>query len=566
VIVSESEEDRRADPSRQPRLEVVEETDSELDRLEQAIEASVSSVSAVGSPLARIDSLGGEQGEDRLVGQVLDGRYRVLARIDSGGIGAVYEAEQLQLKRRVAVKVLHTQYAQNTEFRQRFEREALAASKATHPSCVAVLDLGTVEDRPYLVMEFVEGELLTDLMKRDWLTPKEAVVIGLKILEALRHAHRHGIVHRDVKPDNVMLCHPDETGTQVKLLDFGLAKNLVPDAPGGHAVTQSGTVCGTPSYMSPEQGIAAEVDARSDLYSCGVVLYQMACGRKPFVHEEMVELIQAHLTESPPRPREVRPELSLELEAVLLRALQKKRNARFQSADEFIDALQVVPESGQSGEEVTTLLRDPEPEIDRERLATAATVHANVDALVAAMEAPTPAPTQRRPGWQLVGLLVVAMMVASGMTLLLTHLYPEPGLRSPELRKATRLLAAGKLTEAEQEAHKAIKRRREDGHAHMVLGHIYHRKLWLSDAIKEYRRALAHTPELRDDPTILGNVIEAMRHRKVARKAMRFLVKRAGRAAIPALQRAKEEHEDPQVRLRAGKVLEQIDQPRRRRP
>jgi serine/threonine protein kinase len=373
--------------------------------------------------------LGGQS--DRLIGLVLEDRYRILERIDSGGIGAVYKAEQLQLKRQVAVKVLHPKYAQNKEFRQRFEREALAASKAKHASCIAVLDFGTVEGRPYLVMEYVEGPLLTDLMEDGTISLQEAVVIGLQLLEALRHAHRHSIVHRDVKPDNVMLCHPDEAGTQIKLLDFGLAKNLLPDAPDNNAVTRDGTICGTPSYMSPEQGVAGEVDARSDLYSLGVVLYEMVCRRKPFLKEEMVQLIQAHLTEPPPRPRELRPEISPELEDVLLRALQKERGNRFQSADAFLTALRAVPEAPEHAKE-TVVMQAPQ-RAARERLgtaatvqATAATVRATVDRSALTFEDDAPERTSGKralTGLQLALVLLVAAAASVGTILAMDRYY-----------------------------------------------------------------------------------------------------------------------------------------------
>ena len=362
---------------------------------------------------------------DTLIGLVLEGRYRILERIDAGGIGAVYRAEQLKLKRQVAVKVLHPKYAQNTEFLQRFEREAQVASKATHPSCIAVLDYGRVEGRPFLVMEYVEGPLLTDLIEEGRITLEEAVALGLQLLEALRHAHRHDIVHRDVKPDNVMVCHPDDAGTQIKLLDFGLAKNLVPEAPDSTSVTRDGTICGTPDYMSPEQGVAGEIDARSDLYSLGVVLYEMVCGRKPFLHGEMVPLIQAHLTEPPLPPRDLRPEISPELEAVLLRALQKNRAARYQSADAFIAALGAVPEAPEPAPKDTVVMQGPRL-TRQERLgvaatvqATAATVQATVSpAMVFDDETPLPG-EQSSSGARVFLVLVVAALFSAGTMLLL---------------------------------------------------------------------------------------------------------------------------------------------------
>ena len=288
--------------------------------------------------------------KDTLCGKLVDGRYRIIERIGEGGVGVVYAAEHVQLKRKVALKVLHPLFAPHSEFRLRFEREAQAASRTSHPACVAVLDFGTFEGRPYLVMEFVEGRLLSERLQEKAASPTEAVIIARQILGALRHAHSLGIIHRDVKPGNIMLCEPTRTGAQVKLLDFGLAKNL--DSTSGdpsHALTQVGAVFGTPGYLSPEQAAGVPVDARSDLYSLGVVLFEMVCCRKPFASDDQLEVLQAHISSPPPKASTFRPDISPALEDVIARALDKNRDTRFQSADEFIDALQDVPEAHFTG-------------------------------------------------------------------------------------------------------------------------------------------------------------------------------------------------------------------------
>jgi serine/threonine-protein kinase len=286
-----------------------------------------------------------ETARDELVGQLIDGRYRIVGRIGEGGVGVVYRAEHIQLKRPVAVKVLHGLFAANPELRLRFEREALAASKAAHASCVAVLDFGTFAGRPYLVMEYVEGQLLSERLARGPLPAAEAVLLARQLLRALRHTHELGIVHRDIKPGNIMLCEPTRTGAQVKLLDFGLAKNLDGDAPGSATLTQAGSVFGTPGYLSPEQALGLPVDARGDVYSLGVVLFEMVCGRRPFVGNDQLDVIRAHINTPPPPARQLRPDLSPALEAVIARALEKDRARRFQTAEEFAAALGAVPEA-----------------------------------------------------------------------------------------------------------------------------------------------------------------------------------------------------------------------------
>jgi serine/threonine-protein kinase len=514
----------------------------------------------------------GQEQEDPLIEQVLDRRYRIISRIGEGGIGAVYAAEHVQLQRKVAVKVLHAAHAKNTEFRQRFEREALAASKSTHPSCVAVLDLGTAEgDRPYIVMEYAEGQLLTDRLDEGSLGLAEAVDIVLQLLEALKHAHAHGIVHRDVKPDNIMLCAPERTGTRVKLLDFGLAKNLVKGAPGSHAVTQYGTVCGTPSYMSPEQGVGGEADTRSDLYSAGVVLFLVTCGRKPFTHDNPLEQIKAHLTEPPPPARSLNPAISQQLDAVIARALVKDRNERFQTAEQFIQALRRVPETTGAEQAVPAVAG----------IAAADTIHADGVAatLGEAIEKPGTGPRRRLSRPLFYGLLAAEGLAAVGLVAAVVLLYHDPATelrravgnevgfepsileRSPtSLLLASELLTKGKLGLAEKHAREAVKQVKEgDGRAHLVLGHIFYRKAWLSDAIKQYARALRRDPGLRDNPVMLHNVIGALHHPKVVSKARAFLVDTVGAAALPALREAAAGDRDPVVRRQARVTIDLLE-------
>jgi serine/threonine-protein kinase len=276
---------------------------------------------------------------DELVGKLIDGRYRILGRVGEGGVGVVYRADHIQLRRPVAVKMLHALFATYPEFRLRFEREALAASKASHPACVAVLDFGDFEGRPYLVMEFVEGRLLSERLAEGPLPPAHAALLTREILRGLRHTHELGIVHRDLKPGNIMLCEPARTGSQVKLLDFGLAKHLGHGDPGSSTLTQVGSVFGTPGYISPEQALGLAVDARSDLYSLGVVLFEMVCGQRPFVSDDQLHVIRAHIATPAPRARALRPELGPALDAVIARALEKERAERFQTADDFSQAL-----------------------------------------------------------------------------------------------------------------------------------------------------------------------------------------------------------------------------------
>jgi serine/threonine-protein kinase len=280
-----------------------------------------------------------------LVDKVIDNRYHIIERISAGSVGVVYRGEHVQIRRPIAVKVLHHVHSERDDYLVRFEREALAASKMSHPACVSVLDFGTFEGRPYMVMEYVDGRALSDVLQEGPLPLPDAVLLTRVILGALRHAHRLGIIHRDIKPANIMLCDPGRTGAQLKVLDFGLAKSLDADDRAGQHVTLAGTICGTPGYLSPEQAAGLPLDARSDLYSVGAVLFTLVCGRRPFVYGELAKEIRAHVCETPPLVRSLRPEASAELEAVVARALAKSPTDRYQSADDFIAALAGVPEA-----------------------------------------------------------------------------------------------------------------------------------------------------------------------------------------------------------------------------
>src|SRR4051794_26979730 len=245
---------------------------------------------------------------------MIDGRYRALKRLGSGGMAEVWCAEDAVLGRRVALKLLGGRYAEDDEFRERFKREAQAAAGLTHPNIVGIFDRSEWEGTPYIAMELVDGRTLKDLVRdRGPLPPGLAVDLTIQVLRALAYAHRRGIVHRDVKPQNVIL---DEEG-QAKVADFGIARA------GPSEMTQTGTIVGTVQYISPEQAQGHPVDARSDLYSAGVMLYELLTGRVPFDAESPVSIALKQVSEPPVPPSQLRPGLPPSLEAVVLRALEK---------------------------------------------------------------------------------------------------------------------------------------------------------------------------------------------------------------------------------------------------
>jgi len=270
-------------------------------------------------------------------GQELDGRYRLIARVGSGGMADVWCAEDEMLHRRVALKFLHERFAQDRQFVERFRREATAAAGLQHPNVVGVYDRGESDGTHYIAMEYVEGASLKDLIERG-LSVGEAVEITRQVLAGARFAHESGIVHRDLKPGNVMV---DSEG-RARVTDFGIARA------GASEITQTGSVLGTAHYLSPEQAQGLEVTASSDLYSIGVVLYEALTGQVPFEGDSAVTIALKQVSERPRVPSEINPNVTRALDAVALRALAKDPANRFASAEEFSQALDAA-ESDPSG-------------------------------------------------------------------------------------------------------------------------------------------------------------------------------------------------------------------------
>ena len=267
--------------------------------------------------------------EDPLVGQLFDGNYEVVRVIGEGGMGRVYEARHTRLHtKRFAVKLLHHELAREPEVVTRFQREAEAASVLTHPNVVGVFDVNTSADgRPYIVAELLEGEELGKYLERLGKLPvAEAVHIVRQVCHALGAAHTAGIVHRDVKPENVFLAGPNAT---VKVLDFGISKV----AEFSDGLTKTGTVMGTPDYMAPEQARGDRVDARADIYAVGAILYRALTGRKPFDGQDPMAILTAVLTQEPERPSTLEASIPLSLELIVQRTMAKSPNERFSSMD-----------------------------------------------------------------------------------------------------------------------------------------------------------------------------------------------------------------------------------------
>jgi beta-lactam-binding protein with PASTA domain/tRNA A-37 threonylcarbamoyl transferase component Bud32 len=269
--------------------------------------------------------------------QVIGGRYRVVRKLGGGGMADVYLCEDLTLGRHVAVKVLLQRYLDDANFVERFRREAKAAAGLNQQNLVAIYDWGELDGTYYIVMEYVEGETLKDLIRRRTrLSGNEAVAVTLQLLAAVDSAHRSGIVHRDIKPQNVML---DRDGN-IKVMDFGIARA------GDSGMTEAGSILGTAQYLAPEQAKGYPVDERSDLYSVGVCLYEMLTGTVPFKGDSAVTVALKHVNEVPREPSELVPGMPYALNQIVLKAMAKDPADRYQSAAEFARDLRAAKEGG----------------------------------------------------------------------------------------------------------------------------------------------------------------------------------------------------------------------------
>ncbi|MEZ4407084.1 MAG: serine/threonine-protein kinase [Polyangiales bacterium] len=369
---------------------------------------------------ADADYLGGR---DPYVGRLIGGKYLIESLVGAGAMGRVYRATQKPLERVVAVKILNAAIAADEASRQRFLREARAASRFEHEGSVRVFDFGIEGDGTvYLVMEFLQGGSLEDLIDREGsLSLERTVAIMSKVLSALAAAHEAGIVHRDLKPENILLMRRlDDDGHEVevvKVADFGIAR-VLDDGAEGAKLTSTGMVPGTPAYMSPEQAQAKPVDARSDLYSCGVLLYEMATGSIPFTADNAIAVIIKHINEPAPSPSKLAPHIDPGLEAIILRLLEKSPEKRYQDARSLRAALRALtPDLRASAPAITSPAMVTTPAPIGHRVDTA--VLETLQEVPAVSPAPPPA---SQKGWS---RAVVAVGVTAALALAVVAFAPR---------------------------------------------------------------------------------------------------------------------------------------------
>jgi serine/threonine protein kinase len=335
------------------------------------------------------------------VGEVIDGRYRVTAALGRGGMGSVYRAEHVTIKRQVALKLLNKELRQFKEINERFEREAFATGRLNHPNCVTISDSGTLEDgTTYLAMEYLDGRSLADeLAENDHLPIDVSLRIARHVLAGLAHAHGAGVVHRDLKPENIFLVKQDGDPNFAKILDFGIAKLIgeAMDDAGGKNLTQAGIAVGSPTYMSPEQATGEAIDGRTDLYSLSILLHEMITGRPPFYGPDKVAVLRMHLLREVPPLSEAAPEIPVPpvVEQLIRQGLEKRPADRFQTAEMFMEVVDHVLAGGadmgaNAGQPTDAVLTDPQVPAQLRPQAPMGTPAPNAYTPVPRMDTPPP--------------------------------------------------------------------------------------------------------------------------------------------------------------------------------
>ena len=495
-----------------------------------------------------------------LVGKSIDGRYVLTGHLATGGMGAVFRAQHVHLRKDVAVKVLRPELSGSPDLVERFRREAEIASALEHDNIVKVSDFGRSEDGYlYLVMELLTGESLFERLRREgFMPPEEAVPILWQICSALEAAHARGVVHRDLKPENVFLARTTSGREVTKLLDFGIAKIADPDA--GHA-TQAGIVVGTPEYLAPEQAMGTAVDGRADIYAVGLIAWRMLAGRHPFKAEDARGLLMMQATRPVPPLTDPRPDLAVwpGLLAAVAKACAKDPLDRQQTAGAFRDelaaalgpAFMMPPGATPAPAGATPTARSPAPRsVGTPAIAPSATTTGELrypppgtPAPGAAAPAPVDAPSDRAPadgppaasrGPRALLLALGAVGLVVGAIAGTAALLPSRSAR--DARDARALLAADRAAEARAVLDRALARRPNDAELLLLRGHALHRLPGhAADAIEAYAAARAHGPL--DADAFDDLVADLGRERSLADRATKLL-RDDGVHALPAVLRA----------------------------
>jgi len=477
-----------------------------------------------------------------LTGRLIDGRYRILELIGEGGMGAVYRAIHTLMDKELAVKVLLPEYTAMPGLAKRFQQEAQSASRLDHPGIIQVFDFGETEDGLlYLVMAHLQGRSLTEVITKEApLSTPRATALGRQICEALAHAHSQGVVHRDLKPDNVMLISKDGSPEQVKLLDFGIAK-ITQGEGAASGLTEVGAIFGTPEYLSPEQAAGDPVDHRTDLYSLGVILYEMLSGRKLFSADTNMKYLHAHMHTAPRPLTTLVPQVGLspQLDQVVLRALAKNPNERFQSAVELINALTgatsqpaILVHPGVVGVGSGPLPPVPAPGTTVPHAITSPFGNPvpPVQYTIPPVTDPEAEEKRKLVVWGLGAAVGALLLLVVALSIVLSD---EDGEGKPNVGKSggsnamaataasdtnlqvvRGLIAASKLKEAEKRLNDIVQNAPKDPRVHLMFGHLHCRRGAVEACLAAYNTAVMLDGALREDGMLVANVQRLLVKRK----------------------------------------------------
>jgi hypothetical protein len=523
---------------------------------------------------------------DPLVDTIMGERYRILARIGEGGMGTVFRVEHTLMKKVLALKLLRPEFSSVPDAARRFEREAQSASRLNHPNIISVTDFGHgAGGELFLVMEFVAGETLSEVIEREGcLEVGRACHIACQILLALEHAHNEGVIHRDLKPANVMLVKDSDPRKPetVKILDFGIAK-MSQSQGSDEPLTRGIMIFGTPGYMSPEQAAGQEADGRADLYSCGIILFEMLVGRKPFEDSDLVKLLGMQITAPPPRFAEVAPAASIPpaLEAVVMRVLEKDREKRFANAAEFREAIE---RSYTNAAEKGALLaatsvraafllgaklwakRPVAVAAGRQAWTGLCKVKGKIDQLAHPVLKHVPETPRRFVVPSVVVLLLLVLFISLGSG----HKGASPKLEPPKpkpvaaemkspIKHIEETMAKGLLTEARVLIMQQISAHPKDGRVRYLLGNLEFADKNPSAGLQAYEEALRLDPGLRADAALLVNIRSEINDRKLGLAALEMMSKQVGKPASDILADLASDDRRPEFRQAAREACESLD-------
>jgi serine/threonine-protein kinase len=529
-----------------------------------------------------------------LSGTILDKRYQIVERISEGAMGVVYRGLRTKLNRSVAIKVMHASLPGAMAARERFEREAKLMALLEHPHCVSVIDYGLHDNKPYVVMELVRGRSLHDLIvEQGRFDVPRATDILRQVLSGLAHAHEQGIIHRDIKPANIMITPKAPLGVHARILDFGLARLHESSGSLSH-----GVVVGTPSYMAPEQCRGDKIDVRVDLYACGIVLFEMLTGKKPFVASDPIGIVKKQVEDPPPRLVDIMPGSYGELEGVVARALAKSPDERFPSAVAMSEALDAAV-AGRVAPEATTQMT--QAIADSELIP----VEGSVDVPISVSLGTTPSdastnqlhakrirdprdasklrrmlPVSRTRWAVLLGLVVTAAAIGGLVIAKLdlgggdarTDAAPrrdaaaavEPDVtldRDPAAEAVAHvnaLLDADRRDSAIKEAVAVRKQFPDSAAVAFVAGKAYFAKLYYSDGVKQLRDAIRLDSRYRSNDELIKIVLRGFTTTPEYDDRLGSLLVEIGAPAAPLLEEISRTHPNPAVRARAAAELRRL--------